>query len=738
MPTKAELEMLNLISKNQPQLKTEVDKKLQGLGVKPSTPATGVKSSTQPDQGVVWRDQHVAVIDQFDFDSDTESILKNSLNGNYDKAIWIAREKEGDKEYAGMLKQVKTDSWNLAKDLKAGKISPEAAKQKAAIIQQNFNRTAQLVDKTFSKTTGELESKAAYLMYDPDTQGIMSIKDGEKKSNAVVAKKGKTVGTNVSTSKDYNFGDFLSDAVTYMTAGAIGDMGSDAIKENIDPKAGYHNVKYQEESVKNAVKSQLKPVVSDWLKTGIANINDVKSATSRQNTYDMIVDGLKYVQKYGTVDKDSKTKQEAARILNSLSGAKWKDDGISDNQTKIVEKNREAIEKIFGDMGYYGSTYLYKNHKDKFNSPEYYRGDKYRMKWVNNYVPGLLNQQTKVDEAVSKIRMTAYDKMKDNNIYSYVSDREKNDSTSGFDGELYQKVYENMLDKTGHIRSKDQLKKLIEEQSARTITQFVNGKPVKIKEVDPIYQSDLNYAYNKLVSAYKKEFNNLKSDEVDKNALIAHGFSARASEPVGHVGINLKDRSFIKAERALNVIDIFNKEIEKGDMSSVFLRKGDYNQALTLDEYRDDPKNGSSWKKQSEDFFKTMDKDLYDMDFRRETSLPGKSAYTFTNKETGKAMTMYIDKNVATQRGEYFMKHTVTSPADWAFQQNNKWDLSHLQSPLAKNLVISSENGFYKLQGAAKDANGKYVQFENRELGEVGKVSITDVERILKERLGLN
>ncbi len=738
MPTKNTQADLELIAKLHPELRGEVDQKLKAVGAKPSTSTTGAKQTAQPSQGAIWKDQHIAAIDNFDFDADTEHILKNSLTGGYDKAIWIAREREGDKEYAGMLKQVRDDSWSLAKDIKAGKISPEAAKQRAAYIQQNFNRTAQLVDKTFSKTTGQIESKAAYLMYDPDTQSIMSIKDGEKKSNAVVAKKGKAVGTNVTISKDYTFGDFISDAVTYTTGGVVGDLGSDTVKENIDPKAGYRHVKYQEDSVRNAVKSQLKPVVNDWLKTGIANINDIKNASARQNTYDMVVDGLKFVQKYGTVDRDPKTKAEAARILSSLSGAKWKDDGVSDNQTKIVEKNREAIEKIFGDMGYYGSTYLYKNHKEKFNSPEYYRGDKHRMKWVNNYVPSLLNQQTKVDDAVSKIRFTAYDKMKDKNIYSYVSDGEKNDSASGFDGELYQKVYDNMLNKTGHVRSKEELKKLIEEQSATTITQFVGGQWVKKKEFKQIPSADLNYAYSKLVSAYKKEFGNLKSDEVDKNALIAHGFSARASEPVGHVSINLKDRSFIKSERALNVIDIFNKEIEKGDASSIFLRKGDYSQAVTLDDYRDDPKNTASWKKQAEDFFKTMDKDLYDMDFRRETSLPGKSAYTFTNKETGKAMTMYIDKSVAKQKGEYFMKHTVTSPADWAFQQNNKWDLAHLQSPLAKNLVITSENGFYKLQGAAKDANGKYIQFENRELGEVGKVSVLDVEKIVKERLGLN
>ena len=736
MPTKATQADLELIAKLHPELKGEVNQKLNAIGVKPSASSTGTKPSTQPDQGVVWRDQHVAAIDQFDFDSDTERILKNSLVGGYDNAIWTAREKEGDKEYAGMLKQVKTDSWNLAKDLKAGKISPEAAKQRARSISENFHRTAQLVDKTFSKTTGELEGRAAYLMYDPDTQEITSIKDGEKKSNAVVSKKGKTVGNNITNSFDLSFGVSFYNGLTLTP--------SVGVKENIDPKAAYKNVKYQEDAVKNAVKSQLKPVVNDWVKTGIANIADVKSATARQNTYDMIVDGLKYVQKYGTVDKDSKTKGEAARILSSLSGAKWKDNGISDNQTKIVEKNREAIEKIFGDMGYYGSTYLYKNHKDKFNSPEYYRGDKHRMKWVNNYVPGLLNQQIKVDEAVSKIRTTAHDKLGDN--YKKIIDKEI--PTKIHNEYLMEAVYKNMLDKTGHIKLFSEIKYALPKSSGKTyktMLQDENGVPFESIEMIPptaaekaYYDTEAKMIYQTLVGAYKKQFNNLKSDEVDKNALIAHGFSAKASEPVGHVGINLKDRSFIKAERALNVIDIFNKEIEKGDMSSVFLRKGDYNQALTLDEYRDDPKNGSSWKKQSEDFFKTMDKDLYDMDFRRETSLPGKSAYTFTNKETGKAMTMYIDKNVAKQRGEYFMKHTVTSPADWAFQQNNKWDLSHLQSPLAKNLVITSENGFYKLQGAAKDANGKYVQFENRELGEVGKVSINDVERIVKERLGLN
>jgi hypothetical protein len=699
-----------------------------GSGSTGSTPAgKAAPAGKTPTTGEAWRKSHIDAIGNLGLDDATEKIVTNALSSKYDKALWMAREKK-DTDFAQNLTTVKNDSWALAKAVKAGDMSQVNKYLKS--ITNSFSNSTNLVDKYYDKTQNAYKSRTAYTAFDKESMKIMSIKDFEKINEAPIVKKNSRMSNDVALKED-SLWDNIAYGLSYLApTGGLYRATADnnkGITEVIDPKKAYKKIRFHEDGPAKIIQGILQPTVTNWVTTGLKNI-DTDKGEQRQKVNNMTVESLRFVAKFGSASDES-NKAKAIKLLEKYDSLKWEKNGKPD----FLASESSAITDIVSDLGYHGSQYIYSKYKGDFKDARYYGGDVNAMKNLNNQMEALMRTKDTVDKATKTFRDKAFSHLKANPIEAPKPDTYGNTFDSLNKKIIYDKSYkilvDNLLDpKTGRVRS------------FNDVLNIANKSDTWENPVNILTSKEVGYfkkLYGQTINQYQKQFNNIKGNEIDKLNMAISGFSGEAGKVLQQTSIDIKNHGSNKTQRALKVIDIFKNQMDNDQQGSVYLHNGDYSQAVTLDEYDENSHSKSNtWKSSVDKFFKT-DADI-DMDFRRQTSIPGKAAYTFTNKETNKSMTMYIDKSEAARSDEFFVQNTYRSHADWAFSVNQDWNLTHLDTDELKDLKITADSkGNYILKGFATNEKGEQVSFKKGELGNVENKSIKEVEKIVKQALNL-
>lgn len=633
----------------------------------------------------VWDTKYQPVIDKMGVDnainySNSLHMMK-AVNGRYDN---ILNSKEVSDEAKQTIKTLKNSS--IAAMDEIVKMSQGAGDLKHF---EKFRADADKAEYVLRDQLGDAAGKN--YVYNPDTK-VITDRVTFKKNNQGINREKRDDG------KD-----------KYSTTTGVGAGGT-------NPLAGYLQMKDYNDRSMNQVKTQVKPLVTAWSNNAMNLLNtDNKVAgridpKNREKTLAYAKDVLTFASKYGIQSGNSKydstVKAKAANLLKGLNNKDLDYAETLDYLKKNTNGKTNLITDIVKDMGYYGSTYLYKKHKNTFNNEKYYQGAE--KNWGNtDKLDNEISAHEEYIELTKKDRIDAKDNVlvksklghktmifnnlinEKGNIVDYDTWL-KNfgyDSKTGDMGEI------KLSKSTGQFTYNPLLAIHNENKSGwDTNVNAVQsyGEPIKYLDKNgnsnvskgsryiatdkQAFNEVMRSAYNKSVKEYKSEFSNLNDPKKREKDM---GSGDLATEVLSHDYVDMKldkNNNMINSGsyKGGNVNTIFNmmKTPENGInkenvtlISNADLESGRLSKASKKKLDEEKANNATNFNA----FFKGHDLSEMKVVFDRNSSVAYHGTYTFINQKTGKKLQMIAPADYIEKNKETFWKNTTMTVPEARF-----------------------------------------------------------------------
>jgi hypothetical protein len=615
--------------------------------------------------------------------------IMRAVNGRYDGVM--SQLKTEDPALYNKFKDFKNNSWAFAKELEVMQEGGNSAK-----IDEYYNKASAM----FSQIANSLDySKNKRFAIDEHAR-VLTREQFDKYSQEV------QVGNKASTNARVvlNQGELKADYETWNTSGE------------------YAKLKNVSDYWMNSIKKKAQPIVSSWVATSLKNIDtdDVSKSDFNREAWDINVDVLKHISKYGTVENSNLVKQDkdkALRIQKEMWGKDYK------SQLKVLQKYSDTIQGMSSRLGFYGGTKILNSHKDTIGKKlEYYpqTSEKSRNDFADKDMTaiGKMMEHYKEFKEVDKNFRTKAVALSKNNF-------EEIRDGLGLDLERSQfnVAMDALVDDSGNIMSYKKWKQELQKVSDPTGQAYVKGgatgnigrdiKNARVKSaLGQIWEQnkttsfsweggvsslplgetskedkeeDLIAIYNGLKGGYKKQFSKIKADQIYDSSLLAAGFGNLRHQSLQFKGVDLhvdknlqlKNASGKKQENINKLIGLMKNESGDITTENITLFGNDrVNAGLNAIQKDELEEQRASNAKVAKDFFKG-DMSNVTVEFFRNTNVPGQAAYSFYNTKTKKSMVMYAPTKMLGRDGisEDMFVHTARSPHEFTFNAKGYKDM---------------------------------------------------------------
>lgn len=531
--------------------------------------------------------------------------------------------------------------------------------------------------------------------------------------------------------------------------------------ERIDSPKGYNKIEAFEIGFRNTLEKQTKPYVKEWLDNGFNMLNDESNKTNRANMWQMTTDLLKHADKYGTKANGAAGKAEARAVLEKI----WKAKDFN-SKMEVIKANRDAIQSIHDDTGYYGNAHLF----DKYSKNENIALNK------SYYSSGNIYNGKDRDQLISAIpRWTEYNK-KFSDFKEVNDDSHKKAITQiAYDDAFKAKVnhsdlaLKNLVDARGNVTSFKKwaagLESSLTEIPVGSTFAGGNFNQVVVKN-GKWYLSDANKlgaanianggftfdnkidtlkkVYNNAVYAYKSKHDKIIHENESKYSAIKVGVNGdTVYDNIGyeHVDLtmdknfNFKNASNIKQQNVSNILKMVRGENNAWDTENVAIFMGNEHQEIDAEDFKNRARNNAGMFQKV--FKPGTNMNDYTLTFERGTGVQGASAYVFQSiKNPDDKFSIVANKQAMSEAKEYFHKETQSTSDDYLYGRQGYKSIP-VDSSLAKKegivkATIKDIDGYKKLV-ILNDDNQQTIL----PLGPSSGLSINQAEVIAKRNLEL-
>ena len=463
---------------------------------------------------------------------------------------------------------------------------------------------------------------------------------------------------------------------------------SSTLDTNFD--LGYKTIVNHEKAIQQTYLKYSTPVMGAWTANSSKILNkyaaggkdlDEDDIDNAQKSFAYTTDLLTHVSKYGTVTGDSKNKDRGVAL-----GILREANGIKDPKAKYayLAKQGDAVTKLAGSLGFYGTKYLFEKHHDSLNHDDFYgnsdsvaasfnQGGVDRQK--DEILKGrqgmvrtglLFNRWSKVDSAS---RNQAKEKMYGENLDVDLSDFvDQNTLINSF------------LTKDGRVRTRADFEQTVNRESMKKAYKgakinfdemtFKDGKytyqgktdwsPVglKITQDDNRHGKKYDEAYDRMNKIFVKKFNEVDPSEKyenslmllseDKNGNKIGGFGNNTSQVVALRGLDFSNKNSTgnmeKFKTIQNVLSMVNNQSAE---NSIFNIQGgvyitDQNIDKKLNSFKNEFQENDETIKKLHSFLKTAGENVTAEFYAHPGGNRQFSSYVFRDEDTGKKMAMFI------------------------------------------------------------------------------------------------
>ena len=487
-------------------------------------------------------------------------------------------------------------------------------------------------------------------------------------------------------------------------------------------------------------------------------------------TFQNISTKLGYYGSFEIYQKHKKTFQEPKYYNGKTSNEKQKSFSTSVNKVEKMlnqrieyEFTKKAIEKqvwsrVPKELGFYHDKSGRQNGWSPRQSLDWDKDGEadntFRMKGVDN-------------NAYDSEKFIPYDK--ENDVIKSVKTR---------DADMNAMVYQNLLNGADRLRSQSEVLELIAKESgkkdngnfnaryfddteveyqmdARASAYYDNSGSTALKFNPGYSKAEMIKAYQRVKSTYKASFGKTDLTYISPYTSLINGISWGESDFIEYPYVDPKDDN-TKTDDLNKIKEIVdNQPWTSGSVPNVFITDSDYNHNISQGNI--DSKNETEeWttehqQKLYKNFFRNEDgNDVYKLEFSRESPLKNKAFYTFlklnpdetVKKKNGKEqrISMYIDKGLASEYKETFVRDTYSSASEWSFSVDGQWDLKYMEGSgsqqKAKNLKIIYKDGYKYISGqfwdaTLNDGEGGFAVQQELLLAKSEEISIENAEEIV-------
>jgi len=598
--------------------------------------------------------------DLVNFGGDTDQVFMNALNGHYRAFInsnkKIVREGSDEKSIPKQFDNLGKKAWDIAKLAKHGTTKDDL--NKLFELKKEFQKDfvdANTAMYTYGKDYGMVFDKN-YRMVDPERLSEHSQQTVIRKESST-DQEVKVEGNYLSTIFKAFFtasnpaafgGSNVQASLNYMLPGT-----TTTFVEN--KNSAWKKIKTQEGDMRDLLTAAYSPVVENWVGYSYANWSNDRfgSETGKFDNRERLValgtTALEHVSKYGSAggNDHEATAVKLIKELNKISDAK--------ERQQFFKTNELDIKNIINGMGFYGKSTVTRKYKSEFSSEYYPAGEngdkKATMTSFLNEVETLSAQKQKTDEVFAQIKLKARDAIK-----------------GGHKIPIAAEVFDMAFDKSGNLRSYDNVRKDWESKYGPTNPSYY----IKGDQGDRTGYGDsynLKSMLDHIRIKYHEKFNDLNSHQIFSESLLLAGLGKNRSQHIGHDNIDFKVDS-AKNKNAHVIKNMVLGGLESGKIyaKSGMLKPTDTESGLS----------STANTKRVQMFNAFFDNDTkYDVAFSVNSSIKDKSAYIFTTKgKNPKTMTFYVNTRDAVQQGEEYAMNTYTSPQEYSYKLSGRWDLS--------------------------------------------------------------
>ncbi len=603
--------------------------------------------------------------------------IMRAVNGGYDNVM--NQLKNDDPALYNKFKDFKNNSWSFAKELETIREGGDNSK----------------VNNYYNKATAMFQEIAVSLDYSKnkkfavDENARVLTREQFDKSSQEVQVGGKS-STNAKVI--LSGGELMADYETWGTS------------------AEYNKLKNVSDSWMTAIKKKTQPIVSSWVATSLQNIevDEPSKADANRQAWDLNVDMLNHVAKYGTVENSNlvaQDKQKASAIRKQMWGKDYA------GQLKVLKTYSNDLQSMSNRLGFYGGTKLLNGHKNNIGKNiEYYpqTSNKGRDDFFSkdmDAIDKMMTHFSEFKEIDKNFRNKAVALSKNN--YQEIMDGVDMETYKGLEmsRNQFSATIDAMVDKDGNISSYKKWKKdlfnrqdpdsggsksalgQIWDKNKRWHMRWEGGIDAlpggSTSKQD--FDEDLQRMYSEIKKGYKKQFSKIKADQIYDSSLLQAGFGNIRNQSLQFKGVNLnldknyqmKNATGKKQENVNKLLGLMKNDAGEFTTDDITLFGNDRVNAglnaIQKDELADQRENNP---KIAKDFLKG-DLSNVTVEFFRNTNVPGQAAYAFYNTKTKKSMVMYAPVNKLGKEGvdEDMYVHTSRSPQEFNFQAKGFKDM---------------------------------------------------------------
>ena len=602
--------------------------------------------------------------------------IMRAVNGGYDHVMFQL--KTDDPGLYNKFKQFKNNSWSFAKELETIREGGDNSK----------------INDYYNKATAMFQEIAVSLDYSKNKRFAVD-------ENARVL----TREQYDKSSQEVQVGNKSSTNAKVVLAG--GELSADY--ESWGTSAEFNKLKGVSDHWMSAIKKKTQPIVASWVATSLQNIDvdEPSKADGNRQAWDLNVDLLRHVSKYGTVENSNLVAQDKSKAL-AIRKQMWGKDYAG--QLKVLKTYSEDLQGMSKRLGFYGGTKLLNGHRNNIGKNiEYYpqtseKGrDDFATKDMDS-IDRMMTHFTEFKEIDKNFRNKAVSLSKNN--YQAIIDGVDMETYKGLDmsRNQFNVAMDALVDKDGNIssykkwkqdlynqkdptgQSKTALGQIWDQNKRMHVTweggfdSIVGGSTTK-KD----FEDDLKRMYSEIKKGYKKQFSNIKADQVYDSSLLKAGFGNLRNQSLQFKGVDLnldknyqmKNATGKKQENINKLLGLMKNDAGDFTTEDITLfgnsRVNAGLNAIQKDELSDQRSNNPAIAKE----FLKGDLSNVTVEFFRNTNVPGQAAYAFYNTKTKKSMVMYAPVSKLGQDGvgEDMYVHTARSPQEFNFQAKGYRDM---------------------------------------------------------------
>lgn len=707
---------------------------------------------------------------------DWNKVFQKVINLDYDKPIGDIYSKAGDNQITKAWKTVTKDAYDLADLLKSG-IKSKDDEKKAIALRNSFAENFMAAEQSLTEYTddkGNVKRRPDNaIMYRMDNDfNLIPQSEWEEKSSEIFQTdkyasdiQAKKVGFGTTDA-------LIAGGKTIINAIVPGANLSISDSENLEAvdkkNYAYKSLVGREQEFLPKIGKVANPAVASWFRNGSFKMKATENkgadwAKNRQNVTTFAKRILVQAAKYGTVDSQKGFKDQSMNMLKEIEKLEYS------QQIDYVFNNRDKILNIVQDLNSATSLRLFNSGKDVFKDSSYFPGtnseeQEKNAKYYLNQMDDVVRDFKAVRDANFEVKKQVWREMKPQSDQHFTRKFfHDNMLTESGDIKTFERFIKELPTKgeeSAYFNKYYQQKQLesfnqISQQSDRmTGFQPMPGLPesgydrAEAYGYDPVEENIYNLAYkdgrlniNELrnyeaeykeyVKQYKERFDKANIKNAYTETLMTAGLGRKGAYGVQHRKINLNNMDADKSNNANTILGMAD-EIISSESNAIHVSLGDYDHTITAS---DITPNYSGYKNALDTFFKGKDSTKYNLTYLNKTPLKGKGAYVFEHEDDpSKALTIYIDKNVASQYGELFASHAYDDSDDYVFDLKGRFDMSYLDNKYIRNLRVVNESGRKVVYGEEHYPGEEAKEFEIP-IGDTRYFSIDEVEKFLRDRI---